>query len=156
MFKINRKIEYALIALHYMQGKNPNALTSAKEICEIFQTPFDPTSRVLQIMTQHEILKAEQGAKGGYRIIMDLKKLSMKDLSTMIAGPIRIANCLYETTKSESCEVHCNCRIMDPMTYLNERMNELFTDISVGELLVQQKPNTASCETAKSPQTVLN
>ena len=60
MFKINRKIEYALIALKHMSAKSPGQLTSAKEVCDIYSTPFDPTSRVLQIMTQHEVLHAEQ------------------------------------------------------------------------------------------------
>ncbi len=65
MFKINRKIEYALIALKYMSHKAPGQITSAKEICDMYNTPFDPTSRVLQIMAQHGIVQAEQGAKGG-------------------------------------------------------------------------------------------
>src|ERR1044072_7238661 len=66
MFKINRKLEYALFSLRYMSAKAPGQLTSAKEICDIYHTPFDPTSRVLQIMAQHGILRAEQGAHGGY------------------------------------------------------------------------------------------
>lgn len=64
MFKINRKIEYALIALKHMSHKKPGQLTSAKEICDIYRTPFDPTSRVLQILSQNGILQAEQGARG--------------------------------------------------------------------------------------------
>ena len=58
MFKINRKLEYALISLRHMSTKSPGQLTSAKEICDIYHTPFDPTSRVLQIMAQHEIVRA--------------------------------------------------------------------------------------------------
>lgn len=138
MFKINRKIEYALIALNHMKSKNSEALTSAKEICDSFQTPFDPTSRVLQIMTQHGVLHAEQGAKGGYRIVMNLNQLSMKNLAGMIAGPIRIANCFYDHSEETPCEVFCQCRIMLPMTHLNERINQLFENISVEELLGHQ------------------
>jgi Rrf2 family transcriptional regulator, nitric oxide-sensitive transcriptional repressor len=140
MFKINRKIEYALIALYHMKQKNSTALTTAKEICDSYMTPFDPTSRVLQIMTQHGILHAEQGVKGGYRIIRNLDLLTLKELSGMIAGPIRIANCFYDNSEELPCEISCKCRIMLPMTHLNERINHLFAGISVEELLNYQNP----------------
>ena len=73
-----------------MSNKAQGQLTSAKELCEIYSTPFDPTSRVLQIMTQKEILNAVQGAHGGYQIIGDLSRISLRTLSDMIAGPIRL------------------------------------------------------------------
>src|SRR3954462_3369914 len=95
MFKINRKIEYALIALKHMSLKAPGQLTSAKEICDIYHTPFDPTARVLQIMAQHEILRAEQGAHGGYQILKDLSKVTLYELTEMIEGPMTIVNCFH-------------------------------------------------------------
>jgi len=133
MFKINRKIEYALIALKHMSHKSPGQLTSAKEICDIYKTPFDPTSRVLQIMTQKEILQAEQGAKGGYLIIRDLSKISLCDLSMMIVGPIEIANCFHGVVSC--CDINHTCHIISPMLSLNENINELFSSIMIGDLL---------------------
>ena len=133
MFKINRKIEYALIALKHMSLKSPGQLTSAKEICDIYRTPFDPTSRVLQIMVQHEILHAEQGVKGGYQIIKNLTKISMKDLSDIIVGPIEIANCFHHNYSQ--CEMTHTCHIIAPMLNLNENINKLFNTVMVSELL---------------------
>ncbi len=134
MFKINRKIEYALIALKYMNAKNPGQLTSAKEICDIYHTPFDPTSRVLQVMTQHEVLHAEQGAKGGYQIIKNLSQFSIKKLSDMIIGPIEIANCFHGENYSE-CTISPTCHIIAPMLNLNENIKELFDTIMIGDLI---------------------
>ncbi len=134
MFKINRKIEYALIAIKHMSSKSPGQLTSAKEVCDIYHTPFDPTSRVLQIMTQHNVLHAEQGAKGGYQIIKNLGNFSMKDLSDMIIGPIEIANCFHGKDYSE-CTISPTCRIIAPMLNLNENIKELFDTIMIGDLL---------------------
>ncbi len=133
MFKINRRIEYALIALKHMSTKHPGQLTSAKEICDVFHTPFDPTSRVLQIMTQHEILQAEQGAKGGYQIIKDLSKITLKELSDMITGPIEIANCFHKGFST--CDMTSGCRIIAPMLNLNEQINKLFGTIVVSDLI---------------------
>ena len=133
MFKINRRIEYALIALRYMSSKHPGQLTSAKEICDLYQAPFDPTSRVLQIMAQQGILQAEQGAKGGYQIIKDLTKITLKELSDMITGPIEIANCFHKDYST--CEITSGCRIIAPMLNLNEQINKLFGTIIVADLI---------------------
>ncbi|MCK5180651.1 MAG: Rrf2 family transcriptional regulator, partial [Candidatus Omnitrophica bacterium] len=118
MFKMNRKIEYALIALKHMSSKNPGQLTSAKEICDLYHTPFDPTSRVLQIMAQNSILNAAQGAKGGYQIVKDLSKTSTRELSDMIIGPIKITNCVHDDFSE--CDISSRCLISDAMVNLNE------------------------------------
>ncbi len=133
MFKINRKIEYALIALRYMRQKSPGQLTSAKEICDMYHTPFDPTARVLQIMVQHEILRAEQGAHGGYQIVKDLSKVSMGDLSDMIVGPVQIANCFHGDYSH--CELTTSCCVIGPMLNLNEKISQLFHNIKVTDLI---------------------
>ena len=133
MFKINRKIEYALIALKHMSSHHPETLTSAKEICDIYHTPFDPTSRVLQLMTQHGILHAEHGAQGGYQILQDLSKVTLSDLIEIITGPIQIANCFHET--HSHCELTSSCNMISPMLNLNERMFRLFNQISLKDLI---------------------
>ena len=133
MIKVNRKIEYALIALLHMSLKTPGQLTSAKEICEAYHAPFDPTSRVLQIMAQRGILQAEQGAKGGYQITRDLTKFSLRELSDMIVGPIELVNCFH--TKHINCDIACGCRIIGPMLNLNDAIRDLFGKIMVAELL---------------------
>jgi Rrf2 family transcriptional regulator, nitric oxide-sensitive transcriptional repressor len=133
MFKINRKLEYALIALKYMSHKTPGQLTSAKEICDIYNTPFDPTSRVLQIMHQHGVVQAEQGAKGGYQIVKDLTKVTLRELSDMIIGPIEIANCFHG--KYSQCGITSTCHIISPMLNLNERLKKMFAEVVIADLL---------------------
>ncbi len=133
MFKINRKLEYALISLRHMSAKAPGQLTSAKEICDIYHTPFDPTSRVLQIMAQHEIVRAEQGAHGGYQILKDLSKFTLQDLTQMIEGPIQIVNCFHGNYSH--CDITASCNVISPMLNLNERIGGLFKTINVQELI---------------------
>ena len=133
MFKINRKIEYALIALKHMSSKAPGQLTSAKEVCDFYHTPFDPTSRVLQIMAQHEIVRAEQGAHGGYQIVKDLTKVTLGELSDMIVGPVEIANCFHGDYSQ--CELTASCSVIGPMLNLNEKISQLFHTIKVSDLM---------------------
>ena len=133
MFKINRKLEYALIALRHMSAKAPGQLTSAKEICDIYHTPFDPMSRVLQIMAQHDIVHAEQGAHGGYQILKDLSKVTLQDLTQIIEGPIQIVNCFHGNYSH--CDITASCNVISPMLNLNERITVFFKAINVQELI---------------------
>ena len=133
MFKINRKLEYALISLRHMSFKTPGQLSSAKEICDVYHTPFDPTSRVLQIMAQHEVLRAEQGAHGGYQVIKDLSKITLYDLTRMIEGPIEIVSCFHGNYSH--CDMTASCNVISPMLNLNEKIDSLFKTINVCELI---------------------
>lgn len=139
MFKINRKLEYALIALKYMSTKKQGQLTSAKEICDIYHTPFDPTSRVLQIMVQREILKAEQGAHGGYQIVKDLSKVTLSELTKWITGPIEIASCFHGNYSH--CELTGSCSVIGPMLNLNSEISKLFKTIMVTDLIQSKHQN---------------
>src|ERR1044072_6013707 len=147
MFKINRKLEYALFSLRHMSAKAPGQLTSAKEICDIYHTPFDPTSRVLQIMAQHEIVRAEQGAHGGYQILKDLSKVSLQDLTQMIEGPIHIVGCVHDNYTH--CGMTASCNVISPMLNLNERIVNLFKTTNVQELISSR--NTAEKQIRSKP-----
>lgn len=135
MNKINRKFEYALMALKYMSQKIPGELTSAKEVSDNFQTPFDATARVMQVMAQKNLLRAEYGASGGYQITRDLAKVSVHDLVEMIEGPTALVKCLHSETP---CDIQNTCNIVSPVTQLNKKLNEFYQGLSLKDLLVEK------------------
>lgn len=132
MVRMNRKVEYALMALKIMSSKKANELTSAKEIVEGTGCPFDATARVLQKMAHHGILQSEQGASGGYRLVRELPGLSLYELMELILGPIAASKCLQGPNP---CDLAEKCNILTPMSVLNQKFQEFYKDVSVGELL---------------------
>ncbi|MBX3016980.1 MAG: Rrf2 family transcriptional regulator [Bdellovibrionaceae bacterium] len=139
MIKVQRKIEYALMALKVMSLKRPGELTSAKEVADSVHAPFDVMARVLQLLAQKSILRAEQGAQGGYQITRDLSKVTMHDLVTLLQGPVEIAKCLQ---KNEACEIQGSCNIMSPIQNLNQKLNEFYRALSVQDVLFQRVEKT--------------
>ncbi len=132
MNRMNRKLEYSLMALKHMSLKVPGELTSAKEVAESYHAPFDATARVLQMMAQKGILRSEQGAQGGYQITRDLGKISLQDLIETIQGPTQIAKCIGNEAP---CEMQFTCNIISPVTVLNHKLNEFYQNLSLKELL---------------------
>lgn len=147
MNKINRKLEYALMALKYMSQKIPGELTTAKEVSDSFRTPFDATARVMQQMAQKGgILRAEYGASGGYQITKDLAKVSMHDLVEIIEGPTALVKCLHS---EGPCEIQGTCNIVSPVTQLNDRLTEFYKSLSLKDLLVERS-NVAGKKAAEA------
>lgn len=144
MNKINRKLEYALMALKYMSQKIPGELTSAKEVSDNLSAPFDATARVMQAMAQKGLLRVELGAFGGYQITKDLSKITMLNLLEIIEGPTAIVKCMV---KEKPCEIHGSCNILFPIQELQNRLNDFYSNITLKELLVD--PPTSPVKTLK-------
>lgn len=142
MNRLNRKVEYALMALNFMAAKPEGALTSAKEISENLKLPFDATARVLQAMAHAGFLRVVQGAHGGYGIVKDLSEISFHQLVEIIEGPLEIARCLH----SENCDLLSKCNIQSPMSVLNHKLTEFYQGLRLDEILRPQgfSPERAS------------
>jgi Rrf2 family protein len=132
MTRMNRKVEYALMALKVMAQKRAGELTSAKEVVDLTGAPFDATARVLQQLGQKGILRSEQGAFGGYVLVRDLSKVSFFDLMELILGPQAVAKCLHGNGE---CDLQSSCNIVSPVTQFNRKLNEFYQSLSLAEVL---------------------
>ena len=120
MLKINRKVEYSLIALKFISSKNPNQLTSTREICTKFQIPFDTMAKIMQLLHSNNILQSQQGIKGGYSLKISLDSLSYLDLIKIIEGKTSNVKCtgsLNKCPRSSYCNISDNVQALDLEIY---------------------------------------
>lgn len=132
MNKMNKKMEYALMALQLMMQKPEGELTSAKEVSEQMHISFEATARVLQALSARGLLRAEYGVGGGYALARPLSEVSLHDLSEMLEGHTMITKCL---TNEEPCEVSSTCNITAPIVQLNKKIQDFYKSVSLQEVL---------------------
>ncbi len=137
MLKISKKTEYALMAIKFMASLGPEKKTSAREICQYFNIPFDPTAKVLQILHHHEIVVSTQGVKGGYILAKPLDQVSYFDLHHMIEGKKEDWTICHNT--KGVCDHFTNCQIQDPLFHLDELIQGFLKNINLKELLLTQE-----------------
>ena len=136
MFKINKKVEYALMALRHIYLKDEDELTSVSEITETYKSPFDVTSRAMQKMVSGGLLRSEKGAHGGYILIKDPAEINFLEFMEMVVEPLTLVNCIVS---EENCALAGSCNIIPPLRNLNERMRSFFRTISLKEILDVEK-----------------
>lgn len=132
MNKMNKKMEYALMALKLISQKPEGALTTAKEIADQRHIPFDVIARVLQALSSRGLLKAEYGINGGYLLGRSLNEVSIHDLSEMLEGNMALTKCLRN---EEPCEISETCNIASPIHQLNKKIEHFYRSMSVHEVL---------------------
>ena len=130
MLKLTKKIEYALIALQHMQGKDHNNITNAKEIAENFDLPVSLLAKVLQQMAKHNIIEPIQGPSGGYRLNKPLEEIKLNDFIEIIEGPVGLVDCLHDP----DCGHIGTCNIRLPIERVNNTIKDLFSNMTLADL----------------------
>lgn len=133
MVKINRKVEYALMVLKLMQERAGDELTTAREVCDQFKTPFDTTAKVMQQLNLAGVLTSHKGVKGGYQLSGDLRQLSYLALVEIIEGKASVVDC-----HEGPCDLIDSCNITVPIKRFNSYLTGILSSLSVYELVAQE------------------
>lgn len=139
MLKINKKVEYALIALKFMANKPMDQLTSAREICDEIGTPFDTTAKVMQAMNNHGLLHSTKGIKGGYRLAIPLREMNYMKLVELIEGKRPESLC---QSHRGPCELSATCNIITPIDQLNRKLSHFLETLNLEDLLLGKITNS--------------
>ena len=123
------------MALKFMATKPKEELTSARELCDSFNMPFDTMAKVLQAMNQAEWLKSIKGIKGGYTLNTDLSAISFMELNRVIEGRDNEDVC---SKNSGLCELHATCNIATPLTLLNKHVTSFLENLTLDQLLTHE------------------
>ena len=131
MLKFTRKTEYALMAIRYMQTKPVNSITTAKEISNEIDIPYQNLSKILQYLAKMNLLKPFYGPNGGYRINIKLINLNLWNFLEKMEGPIGITDCLINL----NCNQIEKCNIKTPINIIQSKMKKVFSRMTIGDII---------------------
>ena len=131
MLKFTRKTEYALMAIKYMQTKPVYSITTAKEISENINIPFQNLSKILQFLAKRKLIKPIYGPNGGYSISKRLISLNLWDFLEKMEGPIGLTDCQINI----DCSQLEKCNIKTPVDLIQKKMKTIFSEMTIGDVL---------------------
>ncbi len=146
MVKLNRTTEYGLIALRHMHQKRNRqdvSVTSAREVADRYQLPFEITAKTLQRLKDTGIILSEQGARGGYQLNAGIETFSFGRFMELMEGPQAIVACaapVQASNPSCGCEYQKLCGMQDIMGGINERVRSFLAEIPLMELMAETQP----------------
>ncbi len=144
MVKLNRTTEYGLIGLRYMfakQSQGDVSVTSARELADRYDLPFEITAKTLQRMKDSGLIQSAQGARGGYTLARCPSKMNLAEFLELMEGPQSIVGCMSPALKVVEpakapclCEYQSKCDVKAVVGDLNERLKTFLASIQLTDL----------------------
>jgi Rrf2 family protein len=132
MLKIQKKIDYALIAMHDIAFMSNDRVVNTKAIAEKYHIPLELLAKILQKLAKKNLIISHNGPKGGYLLAKDPAEISIGEVIEAIEGPIGIAECYHENDNICSQQAHCNIRT--PMGVIQTKIIGLLKGISLDQM----------------------
>ena len=131
MLKFTRKTEYALMAIKYMETKPVHSITTAKEISNNIDIPYQNLSKILQSLAKKKFIQPIYGPNGGYKIQVKLNQLNLWDFLEKMEGPLGISDCLINI----DCNQIEKCNIKTPINMIQTKIKTVFSKMTIGDII---------------------
>jgi Rrf2 family protein len=129
LLKLNRRTEYALLALRYlsMPGRE---IASVRAVADHYTLPEPLLAKVLQLLKRGGITSATKGANGGYALARPLHQVPLMELLHLFDESTALVGCIQESNGCD-CHLHPSCEIRDGMSALNQLMTAQLRHLTV-------------------------
>jgi Rrf2 family protein len=105
----SKKCEYGLQAILFMATQGEDCVCPAEEISKKLNIPKEFISKILQSLTESEIIESKKGKSGGFKLAKHPKKIKLIDIVDAIDGLESFNSCVLgfpNCSPENPCPVH--------------------------------------------------
>ncbi len=135
MLKLSKKSEYAFMAARHLALNNSGHYSTAKEIAEHYEIPYNLIAKVLQNFTKSEIVTSFQGVKGGYKLNKSPENISLIDIIKAVENNYQLTECMEQDSSRSTCSHLDCCKIRDPLIEIQRKIDNVFERTSLKQIL---------------------
>jgi FeS assembly SUF system regulator len=133
MIKLGRLTDYAVTLLTQMV-REETGNWSASGLAERTGLPLPTVSKILKQLAKSEIIQAQRGANGGYRLMRPAAAISVTAIVEAMDGPIALTEC---TEGGEhNCSVEPICPMRGNWDKVNRAVRDALAAVSLADMLV--------------------
>ncbi len=133
--RLTRAAEYALRCVFYLAKQGRGVLVSRRNIADQAGIPAPFLAKIAQQLSRAGIVGIQQGAGGGYRLLMPPERVTMLEVIEIIIGEIFLNHCVGRPSScanSPFCATHrVWCRAQD-------QLRSTLRQVSFADLVVEE------------------
>ena len=139
MLSLNRKTDYALVALAHLAEHGQGRPVSTRLIGDEYDMPPRLLAKLMKELNQAGLIESVRGVDGGYRLAEAPDRINLGQVVEAIEeGPVEMAFCCKEHAGAEEC-VMCRiaprCPIKGAIRDLNTQLGAILDRVTIADLL---------------------
>ncbi len=132
MLNLRKETECGIQLLKFL-SKNQKEVSSLKDISEKIGISFLFLQKIARKLKIAGFIGARQGMMGGYVLLKDPKKLSLKDIVGVLEDKCLLLSCLDKNCK-KLCSKIKGCKTRVKLGKLNKQIEKMMEDIKLKDL----------------------
>ncbi len=139
MLRLNRLTDYAIVTLVRLveHSTGSDVPLSARKIAEMENLPEPMVKNALKSLHQAQFIVSVRGARGGYHLVKDPKRITLVEIIEAIEGSVAITPCCDDSGKDScmACRLAPGDRTGPSIKFINDRVRAVLDDISLHQLV---------------------
>jgi Rrf2 family protein len=132
--RLTRAGEYAARCILYLSKKGKGVLVSRKEIAEHAVIPGHFLAKIAQELARAGMIEITQGAKGGFRLLINPGEITLLQVVETIIGEIVLNDCVI---RPESCQVSPDCAVHNVWMTARDQLRNTLGSVNFAQLIQQ-------------------
>jgi Rrf2 family protein len=112
--------------------KGRDELVSRQEVAACGDIPSHFLAKIAQQLSRAGIIEIQQGAKGGYRLLVSPEKLTLLEVIETIIGEIFLNDCVL---RPESCNASSNCAVNQVWLEARTQLRDTLRQVTFAKLI---------------------
>jgi len=121
----------ATLALAVMAELDPGEFAGAAHIAERIGAPRNYLGKMLKQLAAHGLLESQKGLRGGFRLALPARKISLYDIAEPLDRVSRWNGCLLGRAE---CDEKAPCALHDRWAKIRERYLRFLKSTTVADL----------------------
>ena len=130
--RLTRAGEYAVRCVLCLAKRGRGELVSRQDIAACGDIPTHFLAKIAQQLSRVGIIEIQQGAKGGYRLLVSPAKLTLLKVIETIIGEIFLNDCVL---RPESCNASSSCAINKVWLTARTQLRNTLREVTFAKLI---------------------
>jgi Rrf2 family protein len=139
--QITKAESYGIFGVIYLAEKAKDKITPLAEIATSQEVPEKFLAKIFQNLTKKGIVKSHRGVNGGFTLLKDPEKLTIREIVEAIQGPYHLISCLSD---AKNCRKYDECVVRVVMEEAEKRLLEIFDSYTICDLIRWRKERLQS------------